>query len=1344
MGTITLVGTGGIIEGNLGTSNVNVNLDAALELDGSADYLKNSVSDFRTGDTAGFITAWVKSDDWNRGTQQHIFSATDETTGNFYIRTFFNSDGKLYIKHMDSSVIYDLKSTNAVTDDGNWHHIAVGSTGTAIKMYIDGIEETVVVASGSNNGDWFGDVTDGELDHIVVGALHDNAGVRSMFDGYIADVRYYSDTLTDSEILKLSSKINASTPDIDNLQHWWKLNSTTIDSSNLGEDFGDATDLDLTPNSIVASNIHTDEYSVDVYDNSTTTDGTFTVTQGKVEGLALTKLDFSGDTQLVSCTSNTFYNSKTAFSVSAWIKPDAVNISFQTVVNARDSGNDGMALSVLNQTVRLRIGDGGSDDLVTGNVITSADRWYHLVATRDASNNTAIYVDGVLSTTGSTSKTISVSSGNFGIGGRPSATDADEFNGEIRDVGCWSYDLSAEQVASLYSNTYPQTPNHEYKLDEGSGTTVNDTGTETAANGTITGATYTNGTLDLDGTLTIAANGTLSAPRGNLDLAANIDNAGAFTHNNGTVRGLDSVYVNNSSSVAFTFYNWEQAGGQLRFYKDETIERQLQLDAGASHCYIFSSASQNVTLTMGTATNPESSYPKLINNMNTGDKQFWFYAGDGQTATLAGVLETHPIIVTNTNSSNFQWGYHANSNAQLKNCDFQFDITTEGNDDRIKLTGDCEFDAVTVGSGDILDLNGQRAEFSGLLTSEGDVDFDGSLVVLADLAAGGSANIDNETTADLIFTGAADDTSMAMRGTYKTVFINNGSNDYLTTNSTSDWSNCATTLICGSKLTTANVMGCTNLTIPTGGTLDAQDDTLTCAGDFTTSGGLIGKSGLDFDGTASKVDCGTDSSLSLTNNFTLEAWIKPDTVSGEKTIISRGVTDNASSQYTFKLNSQQLRLTKEGVGNFDSGTNVITTTGKWYHVAVTVSSSDGIKFYVDGKLVGVDTNTSNCNSSSGNLLLGSRWNASEFFDGVIDMARIFNDVRTESEIRSNMFSQLASSEGGLVAQYVFDEGTGGNGDTTADSSANSNTGTLGPAGNAPNFVGAGTFTHGTSTLVMSGTDKNLTFHSGGLTLRNWTVSGTVDFNSLGSQGSILMEDNLTVSGDLDSGSTSPFIRFGNDFVSNSGVLSLGGNVSGVYMFRFDHTSGTIDIPNTNTPRIKLNGSGGTCQATSTITVTSELEVNSGTTFNANGNTIAAVLVDVNSSGTLDLRNSNLNFSVSASGDQLRFDDDNSTLLTGNTTIIGHSSASKTKALLNPDGGYEVVGDVKFLKIDTNSDLTVVGAVIDCDVDTETGANIRQWHHTLDTQQLLDADEAGDDDLRLEKPNLDNANELQTG
>ena len=72
----------------------------------------------------------------------------------------------------------------------------------------------------------------------------------------------------------------------------------------------------------------------------------------------------------------------------------------------------------------------------------------------------------------------------------------------------------------------------------------------------------------------------------------------------------------------------------------------------------------------------------------------------------------------------------------------------------------------------------------------------------------------------------------------------------------------------------------------------------------------------------------------------------------------------------------------------------------------------------------------------------------------------------------------------------------------------------------------------------------------------------------------------------------------------------------------------------------------------------------------------------------------------------------------------------------------MVGDVSNLHLRFSSDLTVVGSVTNCTFDSTTD-NIRQFHHTLDTQQLLDADEAGDDDLRLTKPALDNALELMT-
>ena len=69
---------------------------------------------------------------------------------------------------------------------------------------------------------------------------------------------------------------------------WWKSNdgsgSTIVDHHNVGTDYNGTYKRN---NSAYSTDIWKfDEYSVDVYDNSTTTDGTFTVTQGKVEGLS--------------------------------------------------------------------------------------------------------------------------------------------------------------------------------------------------------------------------------------------------------------------------------------------------------------------------------------------------------------------------------------------------------------------------------------------------------------------------------------------------------------------------------------------------------------------------------------------------------------------------------------------------------------------------------------------------------------------------------------------------------------------------------------------------------------------------------------------------------------------------------------------------------------------------------------------------------------------------------------------------------------------------------------------------------------------------------------------------
>ena len=60
MSTINIVGTGGIIEGNLGAANVNVNLDAVHNLDGSDDSSDDGSDD---GNDDGDDSAAMQDDD---------------------------------------------------------------------------------------------------------------------------------------------------------------------------------------------------------------------------------------------------------------------------------------------------------------------------------------------------------------------------------------------------------------------------------------------------------------------------------------------------------------------------------------------------------------------------------------------------------------------------------------------------------------------------------------------------------------------------------------------------------------------------------------------------------------------------------------------------------------------------------------------------------------------------------------------------------------------------------------------------------------------------------------------------------------------------------------------------------------------------------------------------------------------------------------------------------------------------------------------------------------------------------------------------------------------------------
>jgi hypothetical protein len=162
-----------------------------------------------------------------------------------------------------------------------------------------------------------------------------------------------------------------------------------------------------------------------------------------------------------------------------------------------------------------------------------------------------------------------------------------------------------------------------------------------------------------------------------------------------------------------------------------------------------------------------------------------------------------------------------------------------------------------------------------------------------------------------------------------------------------------------------------------------------------------------------------NSSLQLTNNYTIEAWIKPGVaVSTNRIIISKGYNANGYTLLS-KGSGNKRGLIFDGMTTADN----ILTQNQWCHVAAVNDNGtrhlylNGVEMPLTGTPVSVTANTQPLYLS--NYDNGGSTNC---FRGYIEEVRLWNTVMTYSQIRENMHLPLTGSEAGLVSYWQFDEG----------------------------------------------------------------------------------------------------------------------------------------------------------------------------------------------------------------------------------------------------------------------------------------------------------------------------------
>ena len=210
---------------------------------------------------------------------------------------------------------------------------------------------------------------------------------------------------------------------------------------------------------------------------------------------------------------------------------------------------------------------------------------------------------------------------------------------------------------------------------------------------------------------------------------------------------------------------------------------------------------------------------------------------------------------------------------------------------------------------------------------------------------------------------------------------------------------------------------------------------------------------LDLEASSSQyayISDASQSGLDLSGSHSIEALIKLESTpaSGGYMIIAGkgGGGGEAGNAYDFGIrnNAGTLKLWHQiGDGTDTVGTEVTwkPLLDTWYRVAVVYdSATPDVTFYVDGIQIGSAQSTSqtSVNNSATEFAIGRYGSGSLYFDGLVDDVRVWNDVRTLSEIQDNLGKELNGDEAGLVGYWKLnndytDETSNGN-DLTASGS----------------------------------------------------------------------------------------------------------------------------------------------------------------------------------------------------------------------------------------------------------------------------------------------------------------------
>jgi hypothetical protein len=175
----------------------------------------------------------------------------------------------------------------------------------------------------------------------------------------------------------------------------------------------------------------------------------------------------------------------------------------------------------------------------------------------------------------------------------------------------------------------------------------------------------------------------------------------------------------------------------------------------------------------------------------------------------------------------------------------------------------------------------------------------------------------------------------------------------------------------------------------------------------TTAAGKFGNA-LSFNGTSDRIAIADANDLDFTTGMTLEAYVKPSTVTDWRTVMLKQTTDGlAYALYVSDQAQHAAGFIRISAIDRDVREDNPLPLNTWSHVVVTYDKAGSrLQLWVDGIKKDERVITGDITTSTGSLYIGGNTFWGEYFGGQIDNIRLYNRPLNTVEIQTNQVTAV--------------------------------------------------------------------------------------------------------------------------------------------------------------------------------------------------------------------------------------------------------------------------------------------------------------------------------------------------